>query len=65
MALTVYGATLSPFVRKVCVVLAEKGLQYTLVQAGPMKLPGRMLPRMFQVLMGVSAGSGVPPGSTT
>lgn len=36
MALTVYGNTISPFVRKVCVVLAEKGLKYTLEQATPM-----------------------------
>ncbi len=36
MALTVYGNTVSPFVRKVCVVLAEKGLEYTLEQTGPM-----------------------------
>ena len=32
MALIVYGSTLSPFVRKVCVVLGEKGLDYTLEQ---------------------------------
>jgi glutathione S-transferase len=30
----VYGSTLSPFVRKVVVVLAEKGLNYELVAAG-------------------------------
>jgi glutathione S-transferase len=36
MALIVYGATLSPFVRKVCVLLAEKGLKYELMQTGPM-----------------------------
>lgn len=35
MALTVYGNTISPFVRKVCVVLREKGLEYTLEQTGP------------------------------
>ncbi|WP_374597424.1 glutathione S-transferase family protein [Sphingosinicella sp.] len=34
----VYGSTLSPFVRKVVVVLAEKGLDYELVPAG---LPAR------------------------
>lgn len=32
MALTVYGASLSPFVRKVRVFLAEKGQDYTLEQ---------------------------------
>ncbi len=35
MALIVYGAPLSPFVRKVRVLLAEKGLGYELV--GPKK----------------------------
>jgi glutathione S-transferase len=35
MALIVYGSSVSPFVRKVCVVLSEKGLKYTLEQAGP------------------------------
>jgi glutathione S-transferase len=33
MALIVYGSTLSPFVRKVCVVLVEKGLEYRLEEA--------------------------------
>ncbi len=37
MALIVYGGTLSPFVRKVCVVLAEKGLQYSLEPINPFK----------------------------
>ena len=32
MALTVYGANVSPFVRKVRVLLAEKGVDYTLEQ---------------------------------
>jgi glutathione S-transferase len=35
MALIVYGGSVSPFVRKVRVVLAEKGLEYTLVQVNP------------------------------
>lgn len=35
MALIVYGATLSPFVRKVCVLLDEKGLSYTLEEGNP------------------------------
>lgn len=39
MALTVYGVTLSPFVRKVCVVLAEKGLEYTIEQVSPAQPP--------------------------
>jgi glutathione S-transferase len=39
MALIVYGATLSPFVRKVCVVLAEKGLKYEIEQVTPMNMP--------------------------
>jgi len=39
MALIVYGATLSPFVRKVCVVLAEKGLKYSVELITPTKVP--------------------------
>lgn len=39
MALIVYGSTLSPFVRKVCVVLAEKGLEYTVEQVSPAAPP--------------------------
>jgi glutathione S-transferase len=35
MALIVYGGSVSPFVRKVRVVLAEKGLGYSLVQVNP------------------------------
>jgi glutathione S-transferase len=35
MALIVYGGSVSPFVRKVRVVLAEKGLAYSLVQVNP------------------------------
>ncbi|HEY1636962.1 MAG TPA: glutathione S-transferase family protein [Rhizomicrobium sp.] len=35
MALIVYGGSVSPFVRKVRVVLAEKGLAYRLVQVNP------------------------------
>jgi len=35
MALIVYGSGLSPFVRKVCVALGEKGLPYTLEQVNP------------------------------
>ncbi len=37
MALIVYGVTLSPFVRKVCVLLAEKGLEYQLVEDTPFR----------------------------
>lgn len=39
MALTLYGSGLSPFVRKVRVVLAEKGIDYTLVQINPFRQP--------------------------
>jgi glutathione S-transferase len=39
MALIVYGSSLSPFVRKVRVVLAEKGLDYTLEQINPFAPP--------------------------
>ncbi|HSC17857.1 MAG TPA: glutathione S-transferase family protein [Rhizomicrobium sp.] len=39
MALIVYGANLSPFVRKVRVVLAEKGLDYSLEPINPFAPP--------------------------
>ncbi|HEY3636890.1 MAG TPA: glutathione S-transferase family protein [Rhizomicrobium sp.] len=39
MALIIYGSSLSPFVRKVRVVLAEKGLDYTIEQINPFDPP--------------------------
>jgi glutathione S-transferase len=39
LALIVYGANISPFVRKVRVVLAEKGLAYTLEPVNPFNPP--------------------------
>ena len=39
MSLTVYGAALSPFVRKVRVFLAEKGLDYTLENVNIFPVP--------------------------
>jgi glutathione S-transferase len=39
MALIVYGGALSPFVRKVRVVLAEKGVEYTLENINPFAPP--------------------------
>jgi glutathione S-transferase len=39
MALTLYGSNLSPFVRKVRVVLIEKGIDYTLDQVNPFRQP--------------------------
>lgn len=39
MALIVYGSSLSPFVRKVRVVMAEKGLDYTIEQINPFDPP--------------------------
>lgn len=39
MALIVYGGAVSPFVRKVRVALAEKGLAYSLEQINPFALP--------------------------
>ena len=39
MALIVYGANVSPFVRKVRVVLAEKGAEYKLEQVSPFAPP--------------------------
>ncbi|HUO91137.1 MAG TPA: glutathione S-transferase family protein [Rhizomicrobium sp.] len=43
MALIVYGGAVSPFVRKVRVMLAEKGLQYTLEQVNPFSPPPEFL----------------------
>ena len=43
MALIVYGANLSPFVRKVRVALAEKGLEYKLDQVSPFSPPPEFL----------------------
>ncbi|HEY4123557.1 MAG TPA: glutathione S-transferase family protein [Rhizomicrobium sp.] len=39
MALVVYGSSLSPFVRKVRIFLAEKGLDYQLEQVNPFSPP--------------------------
>ncbi|HTO41949.1 MAG TPA: glutathione S-transferase family protein, partial [Rhizomicrobium sp.] len=39
MSLIVYGASLSPFVRKVRIVLAEKGLDYEMEQVNPFSPP--------------------------
>jgi glutathione S-transferase len=39
MALIVYGANLSPFVRKVRLTLLEKGIDYTLEQVNPFSPP--------------------------
>jgi len=43
VALIVYGANLSPFVRKVRVALAEKGLEYKLDQVSPFSPPPEFL----------------------
>ena len=43
MGLIVYGANLSPFVRKVRIVLAEKGLDYKLDQVSPFAPPPEFL----------------------
>src|SRR5690348_7089289 len=39
MALIVYGGSISPFVRKVRVLLAEKGIEYTLEAVNPFAPP--------------------------
>jgi len=39
MALVIYGSTVSPFVRKVRVVMAEKGVEYTLDPVNPFGAP--------------------------
>jgi glutathione S-transferase len=43
MALIVYGGSLSPFVRKVCVVMAEKGVEFTLENVNPFSPPPEFL----------------------
>ena len=43
MALILYGSNLSPVVRKVRVVLAEKGIDYTLEQINPFNPPPEFL----------------------
>ncbi|HEY1632879.1 MAG TPA: glutathione S-transferase family protein [Rhizomicrobium sp.] len=43
MALIVYGGSVSPFVRKVRVFLAEKGVEYQLEQVSPFKPPPEFL----------------------
>ncbi len=43
MALIVYGGAVSPFVRKVRVMLAEKGIEYKLDQVSPFKPPPEFL----------------------
>lgn len=43
MALIVYGGSLSPFVRKVCVVLAEKGAEFQIEQINPFSPPPEFL----------------------
>lgn len=43
MGLIVYGANMSPFVRKVRVVLAEKGVDYTLEPVNPFAPPPEFL----------------------
>jgi glutathione S-transferase len=43
MALMIYGSTISPFVRKVRVVLAEKGLEYKVDPVNPFAPPPEFL----------------------
>jgi glutathione S-transferase len=43
MALKLYGSTISPFVRKVRVVLAEKGLEYAIDPVNPFAAPPEFL----------------------
>lgn len=43
MALIVYGGSLSPFVRKVCVVMAEKGIDFTVENVNPFAPPPEFL----------------------
>lgn len=39
MTITVYGASLSPFVRKVCIALVEKQIPFEQIQVDPARLP--------------------------
>jgi glutathione S-transferase len=43
MALIVYGGSLSPFVRKVCVVMAEKGVDFSVENVNPFAPPPEFL----------------------
>ena len=43
MAITIYGGSVSPFVRKVRVALAEKGIEYKLDQVSPFNPPPEFL----------------------
>jgi glutathione S-transferase len=43
MSITIYGGAISPFVRKVRVVLAEKGIPYELEQVNPFTPPPEFL----------------------
>ncbi|HEY7978377.1 MAG TPA: glutathione S-transferase family protein [Rhizomicrobium sp.] len=43
MTLIVYGGSLSPFVRKVCVVMAEKGVDFKVEQVNPFAPPPEFL----------------------
>ncbi|MBS0472477.1 MAG: glutathione S-transferase family protein [Proteobacteria bacterium] len=43
MSLIVYGGAISPFVRKVRIMLAEKGVDYTLEQVSPFNPPPEFL----------------------
>ncbi|HEX2594366.1 MAG TPA: glutathione S-transferase family protein [Rhizomicrobium sp.] len=43
MSITIYGGSVSPFVRKVRVVLAEKGVEYQLDQVNPFAPPPEFL----------------------
>ncbi len=64
MALIVYGSTLSPFVRKVCVVLQEKGLYYTLEEASPMNPSPAFLAASPLKKMPAFRDTGIPEPNT-
>ena len=50
MSLTVYGAPLSPFVRKLCLCLIEKGLDYELEVVMPVGQPDELARLLSQLL---------------
>lgn len=64
MSLIVYGAAVSPFVRKVRVLLAEKGVAYELKQINPFRPPPEFLAISPLKLIPVLQDSDLPPPGT-
>ena len=67
MAITLYGSNISPFVRKVRVVLIEKGVEYAIDQVNPFRPPpefAKISPlRRIPVLMDSDCADPIPDSS--